>query len=291
MQKEELLKFIYKSQLLANTDMSCASFSWELPASAGGKKQVKNVAWQVWEAMLEMTKDVEQDLVFSEIDMDQSGEISLDEMQARAREALGADYAAESVRSQFNELDTDGDAQVSAAELQVRSTGTSSRFMFSAKHGLMRTLLREDEQTLRQRAEAGELPVSVLAILLVLECSWIPREVGVTYLSRIVAMPALFVAFLRIIVRACIGMQAFGTTWMEISLNVVSNWLMFWTAFPLILYFVMPCVALPPVSDLQAASRPHLCRQGLRGQVESRSKPSQPSQQRQPGPGKKRARR
>ncbi len=49
-----------------------------------------------------------------------------------------------------------------------------------------------------------------------------------------VAMPALFVAFLRIIVRACIGMQAFGTTWMEISLNVVSNWLMFWTAFPLI---------------------------------------------------------
>jgi hypothetical protein len=178
MQKEELLKFIYKSQLLANTDMSCASFSWELPASAGGKKQVKNVAWQVWEAMLEMTKDVEQDLVFSEIDMDQSGEISLDEMQARAREALGADYAAESVRSQFNELDTDGDAQVSAAELQVRSTGTSSRFMFSAKHGLMRTLLREDEQTLRQRAEAGELPVSVLAILLVLECSWIPREEG-----------------------------------------------------------------------------------------------------------------
>jgi hypothetical protein len=38
---------------------------------------------------------------------------------------------------------------------------------------------------------------------------------------------------------------AFGTTWMEISLHVVSgNWLTFWTAFPLILHFVLPCVWL-----------------------------------------------
>jgi hypothetical protein len=198
----------------------------------------------VWEAMLELTKDVEEDLAFEEIDKDQSGGISLEEMQARAKESLGAEYDADTVRAQFNELDTDGNAQVSAAELRARSLGTTCKLMFSAKHGLLSTLLREDEQTLRQRAQAGELPATVLAVLLVLESSWIPPQVGVRYLLGMVVVPALFVSFLPVIVRACIGMPAFGTTWQATSLASVSILLMFFTFFPLILYFALPCVWL-----------------------------------------------
>ena len=160
LQKEELLKFIYKSQLVANTDLSCASLSWHPVASASGSappRRVHNLALQVFEAFSEITKEVEEDVVFDETDTDQSGDITLLEMQARAKQSLGEDYNEDEVRSEFARLDVDGNGGVSKSEMRARSAATSSKLMFNARHGLLSAMLREDEQTLRQRIRAGQL--------------------------------------------------------------------------------------------------------------------------------------
>jgi hypothetical protein len=107
-QKEELINFVYKSCLIANTDLSCTAFCWESlnPRSVriGGQARTRGGGWVgggdggwgdggvssglslvVWEAMLEITKGVEVERVFAETDADQSGDISLEEMHGRAK--------------------------------------------------------------------------------------------------------------------------------------------------------------------------------------------------------------
>jgi hypothetical protein len=108
-QKEELINFVYKSCLIANTDLSCTAFCWESlnPRSVriGGQARTRGGGWvgggdrggesdggginglplEVWEAMLEITRGVEVERVFEETDADQSGDISLEEMHARAK--------------------------------------------------------------------------------------------------------------------------------------------------------------------------------------------------------------
>ena len=92
----------------------------------------------------------------------------------------------------------------------------------------------------------GELPATVLAVLIVLECSWVSPSGGMHYLLRLVVLPALMVALLPALVRACVGLSAFGDSdsWETLAFNSVSALLMFWTAFPLLLYFVGPCLWL-----------------------------------------------
>jgi hypothetical protein len=104
-QKEELINFVYKSCLIANTDLSCTAFCWESlkprGVRIGGQARMRGGGWVwggerdgggsnglplvVWEAMLEITRGVEVERVFAETDADQSGDISLEEMHARAK--------------------------------------------------------------------------------------------------------------------------------------------------------------------------------------------------------------
>jgi hypothetical protein len=92
----------------------------------------------------------------------------------------------------------------------------------------------------------GELPATILAVLIVLECSWVSPSGGMRYLQWLVVLPALMVALLPALVRACVGLSAFGDSdsWETLAFNSVSALLMFWTAFPLLLYFVGPCLWL-----------------------------------------------
>jgi hypothetical protein len=92
--------------------------------------------------------------------------------------ALGAEYDQDAVLRDFKRLDVNGDNRISPVELQRRSAATSKNLMYNAKHGLLRKLLREDENTLRLRVRAGELPASVLAVLIVIECSYVSPSVG-----------------------------------------------------------------------------------------------------------------
>ena len=92
--------------------------------------------------------------------------------------ALGAAYDQDAVLRDFKRLDVNGDNKISPVELQRRSTATSKNLMYNARHGLLSKLLREDEYTLRLRVLAGELPASVLAVLIVIECSYVSPAVG-----------------------------------------------------------------------------------------------------------------
>jgi hypothetical protein len=92
--------------------------------------------------------------------------------------ALGADYDQDAVLRDFKRLDVNGDNKISPVELQLRSIATSKNLMYNARHGLLSKLLREDEYTLRLRVRAGELPASVLAVLIVIECSYVSPSVG-----------------------------------------------------------------------------------------------------------------
>lgn len=243
-QKGELIKLLYKSSLISNTDLSCASFSWHAATGKAGRGDGGGVALQVWEAMLEITKGVDEKSLFDETDLDHSGAITLDEMLARAQAALGSDFDADAVREEFGRLDANHDQKLSIEEMQSRSVSFSNHLMFNARNGLLRRLLREDDLTLHQRVEAGELPASVLAVLLVIECSHIPRKVGLKYVLWMVMLPAVVVTVLPLIIRGALSLPGWGSTWQEYVLYGMSLWLMFFTAAPLLLYFVCPCVWL-----------------------------------------------
>jgi len=272
LQKDELINMLYKSSLIANTDLSCCCFSWNTPISIPGRAtqappyeavgalgkgrgegrgvnpqyfgRNDGVAMQIWETMLEITKGVEEAKVFAQTDTDHNGAINLNEMLARARQALGDDFDEEAVRAQFNALDVDGNRVLDAQEMHARTTTISGKLMFSAKNGVLSTLLREDEATLRRRVLNGELPASVLALLIVVECSYITPKVGWKYFMSMVVCPSVFIAILPVLVRAVMGLPLFGTTYKEQIVCGLGVWLMFFTAFPVIMYFVGPCVWL-----------------------------------------------
>jgi hypothetical protein len=273
MQKSELISLIYKSSLVANTDLSCASFTWhplvEQHARAQGpwapllspERQApnagqaitharsetradSNVAKQLWEGMLDMTKAVEQGKTFAQTDTDYSGDISLAEMQARAKEALGAAYDSEQVRRQFESLDTNGDKCVSAEEMAGRDMDAHGLLMFYAQDGVLSTLLREGEQMLRGRIESGELPASVLALLIVLECSYVPPSVGMRYFVGYMLGPAFVIAIVPLVVRLASGLPLLGNDWQQRAYILSSTWLMAFTAMPILIYFVCPCIWL-----------------------------------------------
>ena len=163
LQKDELISLLYKSSLIANTDLSCTSFSWHPLAeqlaraqgrwgSAGSPSELEsvqaptgarsqgtaggeghqNVAQQLWDVMLEMTKTVDAAEVFDQTDTDQSGDITLAEMQVRAKAAAGDRYDEEEVRREFEALDADGNQRLSADELAKRHVKTSRLLMFGA---------------------------------------------------------------------------------------------------------------------------------------------------------------
>ena len=113
-----------------------------------------------------------------------------------------------------------------------------------AQDGLLGKLLREDEQTLRARVEAGELPASVLATLIVLECSFIPAEVGGKYFWGLLFAPSAVIASVPTVVRAAWGLPVMGTGNYQIAFNVCVMWLMLWTAMPILIYFCLPCIWL-----------------------------------------------
>ena len=164
LQKDELISLLYKSSLIANTDLSCTSFSWHpiaeqlaraqgrwgsarspseldsVQAPTGARSQGtaggeghQNVAQQLWDVMLEITKTVDAAEVFDQTDTDKSGDITLAEMQVRAKAAAGDRYDEEEVRREFEALDVDGNQRLSADELAKRHVKTSRLLMFGAK--------------------------------------------------------------------------------------------------------------------------------------------------------------
>ena len=243
LQREELIALLYKSSLIADTDLSCASFTWtpmtsvtsrdvgswtpplsarqpvsldgvfgdSLRSKAGGG--CPNVALLLWEQMLEVTRAVEAPSVLAETDADGNGSVSLPELHARAREFLGAEYDAAAVAAEFARLDANADGALDVKELGRRGgadvTG-KPRLLFGAQHGVLAMLLREHEQVLRARAVHGELPASALAVLIVLETSAVTPAAGRRYAFFSIVLPGLLIALLPVIVRGAFGLGPFG---------------------------------------------------------------------------------
>ena len=59
-----------------------------------------------------------------------------------------------------------------------------------------------------------------------------------------VVMPSVLIALNPILIRAAFGQSAFGDRWQENVFYVSSVWLVLFTAIPLLLYFVCPCIWL-----------------------------------------------
>ena len=273
-QKEALMRFLYASMLYADTDLSKCLLAYEMASAIGQDDDPVNdidlvaeaqqallqpkdradlsididpeaglaaadhqaAIREFWSSLLQLVKGVADfDTAFEAIDIDGSGDISLDELRRAMKRSEPSATEAE-VRQRFEDMDVDHDGVVSREEFvnspqrpqalkvgELRQlTKLNSHIFLDTQSGLMKRLMSNNDggRDMSLQVAKGHVPCSLVAMHIVITCSDVSKETGDSGLwywriFRLLLLMALSWGFLGAFTRAMDGQSAFGANGIE----------------------------------------------------------------------------
>ena len=276
-QKEGLMRFLYASMLYADTDLSECFLTYEIasaieqdddpvnhidmvtdsqqallqskhcvadcsitidPGSGFPAADHQAAIREFWSSLLQLVKGVADfDTAFEAIDIDGSGDISLDELRRVIKHCEPSATEAE-VRECFQDMDVDHDGVVSREEFVNSSqqpqalkagelrplTKLNSHVFLDTQSGLMKRMLRcahkDGGRDMSLQVAKGKVPCSLVAMHIVITCSDVSKETGDSGLcywrvTLLLFLLAISWSFLGALTRAMDGRSAFGANTIE----------------------------------------------------------------------------
>eukprot|EP00960_Hanusia_phi_P010615 311337-Hanusia_phi.AAC.2 len=231
------------SDMLSATAMVVTAEDADLVRSQARMKSIRrtvsfndkpSVTVGLWNSLVESLSEIDGAFEFFEsMDENGSGDIDVEELQV-ALAAMGINADMQEIRSILQEFDVDGNGRLSFDEFHelvrrlrpgvkfsdLKQSGaalvlhairqTASHPLLRARSGLLACLLRENNEAISARVQQGEVPASVVALSLLLECFYLPQKQGVRYFMAIMLL-SLAIAFLPLVIRACLNQPVLGT--------------------------------------------------------------------------------